>query len=163
MKKVLIFGTFDGLHLGHLNFFEQAKEYGDYLIVVVARDKTVKRIKNRFPSNNEIERLRTLQRCKLIDEARLGDENNPYIIIREINPDVICLGYDQRAFTEDLPKELEKMKLATKIYKMEPFQPEKYHSLIRRARAKPEDEALASSTINSRRDKSLLHPSLRLG
>ena len=63
MKKVLIFGTFDGLHLGHLNFFEQAKEYGDYLIVVVARDKTVKRIKNRFPSKNEVERLRILQRC----------------------------------------------------------------------------------------------------
>ncbi len=130
MKKVLIFGTFDGLHPGHFNFFEQAKKYGDYLIVVVARDKTVKRIKNRFPSRNEMERLRTLQGCKLINEARLGYENNPYRIIREINPDVICLGYDQKTFTENLPKELEKMKLATKIYKMKPFQPEKYHSLI---------------------------------
>jgi len=133
MKKVLIFGTFDGLHPGHLNFFEQAKKYGDYLIAVVARDKTVKRIKNRFPSKNEVERLRILQRCKLIDEARLGYEAHPYGIIEEINPDVICLGYDQKAFTENLAKELEKMKLATKIYKMKPFQPEKYHSLIRRA------------------------------
>ena len=133
MKKVMVFGTFDGLHPGHLNFFEQAQKYGDYLIVVVARDKTVKKIKNRFPSRNEMERLRTLQRCKLINEARLGYENNPYGIIREINPDVICLGYNQKTFTENLPKELEKMSLSTKIYRMEPFQPEKYHSLIRRA------------------------------
>ena len=130
MKKVLIFGTFDGLHPGHLSLFEQAKDHGDYLIVVVARDKTVKKIKNRFPSRNEMERLGTLQKCKLINEARLGYENNPYGIIREINPDVICLGYDQKTFTENLPKELEKMKLATKIYRMKPFQPEKYHSLI---------------------------------
>jgi len=133
MKKVLIFGTFDGFHPGHLSLFEQAKQYGDYLIVVVARDKTVKKIKNRFPSRNEMERLETLQKCKLINEARLGYEAHPYKIIREINPDVICLGYDQTTFTGDLPKELEKMKLAIKIYRMKPFQPEKYHSLIRRA------------------------------
>jgi len=133
MKKVLIFGTFDGLHPGHLNFFEQAKKYGDYLMVVVARDKTVKKIKNRFPLRNEMERLGTLQKCKLINEARLGYEAHPYGIIEEIAPDVICLGYDQKTFTENLPKELEKMKLATKIYRMKPFQPEKYHSLIRRA------------------------------
>lgn len=130
MKKVLIFGTFDGLHPGHLNLFEQAKKYGDYLIVVVARDKTVKKIKNRFPSRNEMERLRTLQKCKLINEARLGYEDNPYGIIEEIAPDVICLGYDQKTFTENLPKELEKMKLTTKIYRMKHFQPEKYHSFI---------------------------------
>ena len=133
MKKVLIFGTFDGLHPGHLNFFEQAKKYGDYLIAVIARDKTVKKIKNRFPSRNEVERLGTLQRCQLINEARLGYEAHPYGSIEEINPDVICLGYDQKTFTENLPKELEKMSLSTKIYKMKPFQPEKYHSLIRRA------------------------------
>lgn len=130
MKKVLIFGTFDGLHLGHLNFFEQAKEYGDCLIAVVARDKTVKKTKKRFPLNDEIKRLEALQRCKLINEARLGYKDNPYRIIKEINPDVICFGYDQAAFVEDLPKELEKMKLRTKIYKMKPFRPQKYHSSI---------------------------------
>ena len=126
----MVFGTFDGLHPGHLNFFEQAQKYGDYLIVVVARDKTVKKIKNRFPSRNEMERLRTLQRCKLINEARLGYEAHPYGIIREINPDVICLGYDQKTFTENLPKELEKMSLSTKIYRMKPYKPKEYHSII---------------------------------
>lgn len=130
MKKVLIFGTFDGLHPGHLNFFEQAKKYGDYLIVVVARDKTVKKMKNRFPLRNEMERLGTLQKCKLINEARLGYEDNPYGIIEEIAPDVICFGYDQKTFTENLPKELEKMSLSTKIYRMKPYKPKEYHSII---------------------------------
>jgi len=150
MKKVLIFGTFDGLHPGHLNFFEQARKYGDYLLAVVARDKTVKMIKNRPPSKNETERLAALQKCQLINEARLGYEDNPYRIIKEIKPDVICLGYDQQAFTEDLPEKLKKMKLATKIYRMKPYQPEKYHSSIARAKRRAGDER-SSSTINSQK------------
>ena len=34
MAKVMVFGTFDGVHPGHENFFEQAKQHGDYLIAV---------------------------------------------------------------------------------------------------------------------------------
>ena len=136
MRKVLVFGTFDGLHQGHISLFKQAKKYGDYLIVVVARDKTIKKLKNRFPLNNETERLNALLRCKLVDETKLGYEDNPYRIIREINPDVICLGYDQKSFTEDLPKELEKMRLKTKIHRMKPYKPEEFHSLKINARRK---------------------------
>jgi len=130
MKRVMVFGTFDGLHPGHFSLFRQARKYGEYLIAITARDKTVKKIKNRLPFKNELERLEDIQRCKLADKAILGYEVDPYRIIREIKPDVICLGYDQKAFIEDLPKELEKMKLATKIYRMKPYRPEKYHSLI---------------------------------
>lgn len=137
MKKVLVFGTFDGLHPGHFSLFKQAKNYGDYLIVVVARDKTVKKIKNHLPSKTETERLRDVQKCKLVNEARLGYKDNPYRVIKEINPDVICLGYDQKAFTENLPRELEKMgRLKTKVYRMKPYQPAKYHSFYINARHK---------------------------
>lgn len=128
MKKVLIFGTFDGLHPGHLNFFEQAKKYGDYLIVIVARDKTVKKLRNRPPSLNEKERLKDFQNCKLVNEARLGYEDNFYRIIKEIKPETICLGYDQKSFTKNLPRELKKAGLKTKIYRMKPYRPEIYHS-----------------------------------
>ena len=41
----MLFGTFDGLHEGHFDLFRQAKKYGDYLVVVVARDVNVKKIK----------------------------------------------------------------------------------------------------------------------
>jgi len=136
MKKVLVFGTFDGLHPGHLSLFKQARQYGDYLIVVVARDSTVKKIKKRFPIRDEKERLRRVQECELVNEARLGYKDNPYQIIKEIKPEVICLGYDQKAFIKDLPKELKKMDLGTKIYRMKPYKPKKFHSTILNERRK---------------------------
>ena len=43
--KIMTFGTFDIFHLGHKSFLKQAREFGNYLIVVIARDKTVKNIK----------------------------------------------------------------------------------------------------------------------
>ncbi|PIP23626.1 MAG: FAD synthase [Candidatus Nealsonbacteria bacterium CG_4_10_14_0_2_um_filter_38_17] len=130
MRKVLVFGTFDGLHQGHLCFFKQAGKKGDYLIVVVARDITVKKVKNHLPIRNEKRRLKEVQQCKLVNEAILGHKNNPYRIIEEINPDVICLGYDQKTFTKDLSKELRKMGLKTKIYRMNSYKPKKLHSMF---------------------------------
>lgn len=130
MRKVLVFGTFDGLHQGHLSLFKQAKKHGDYLIVVIARDVTVKKMKNHLPVRNENERLKEVKKYKLVNEAVLGNKSNPYRIIKRVNPDVICLGYDQKAFTENLPKELEKMGLKTKISRMKPYKPEKFHSFI---------------------------------
>lgn len=129
-KKVLLFGTFDGIHKGHLNLLRQAKRHGKYLIVVVARDKTVKKVKKRLPSRDEKERLKELRECRLINEARLGYKDSPYRIIKEIKPDIICLGYNQKAFTKNLKKKLTKMGLKTKIYRMKAYQPRRYHSSI---------------------------------
>ncbi len=132
MIKVLVFGTFDGLHNGHLNFFEQAKEFGDYLVVVVGRDSTVQRIKKRFPKMNENERLDAVQKAPFVDYARLGNENvSPYLSVKEVNPDVICLGYDQVDFTEKLASAIKEMGLGhIKIHRLKPFHPEKYKSSL---------------------------------
>jgi len=129
-KKVLLFGTFDGIHKGHVNLFKQAKKYGTYLMVVVARDKTVSRVKKRLPFQSEKERLREIKKSKIVNEARLGYEDNPYRIIKEMGPDVICLGYDQKVFTRDLKKNLIKMGLKTKISRMRSHKPKRYHSSI---------------------------------
>lgn len=130
MRKVLVFGTFDGIHFGHINLFKQARKYGDYLVVVVARDKTVKKLKNHLPHKNENERLRDLMGYSLINEAIIGDKKNPYKIIKKIKPDIICLGYDQTHFIDDLSGELKKIKLKTKILRLKPYKPRKYHSSI---------------------------------
>lgn len=146
MKKVLVFGTFDGLHDGHLDFFRQALRYAQsklapqgklqniekpYLIVVVGRDSTVQRTKNRLPKFNENERLKAVQECEFVNEARLGNEgNNPYKVIEEIKPDIICLGYDQTHFTEKLAEKIKGMGLSIKIERLNAFEPEKYHSSI---------------------------------
>ncbi|MDO8436143.1 MAG: adenylyltransferase/cytidyltransferase family protein [bacterium] len=130
MIKVMVFGTFDGLHLGHIKFFEQAKKRGDYLIVAIARDKTVEMVKNHPAHFNEKERLKIVRSCKLVDKAVLGNKTDPYRVIKEVSPDVICLGYDQKYFTDNLPNELKKVRLKTKVYTMKPYQPKKYHSAL---------------------------------
>ncbi len=148
MVKVIVFGTFDGLHEGHKNFFKQAKEYGDHLVVVVGRDSTVVKTKGRLPKFNEQERLQVVQECKLVDEARLGNEAppvdptsaqgfggqrklDPYKVVEEIKPDIICLGYDQTFFADKLTEELPKRGLGhIRIERLQAFEPEKYKSSI---------------------------------
>ena len=130
IKKVLVFGTFDGLHEGHLSFFKQARKHGDYLVAVAGRDVNIKKIKKRLPKNKEQQRLEKLEKCKLVNEARLGYKDNPYRIIKEIKPDVICLGYDQLYFTVGLEKKLKELKLETKIYKLKSYKPEQFKSSI---------------------------------
>ena len=132
MTKVLVFGTFDGLHEGHKNFFKQAKQYGNYLVVVVGRDSTVARVKKRLPKINENERLDAVQKAPYVDYARLGNEGvSPYLVVKETNPDIICLGYDQTHFTDKLGEALEEMGLShIKLYRLKPFEPEKYKSSL---------------------------------
>lgn len=131
MTKVLVFGTFDGLHEGHKDFLRQAKEQGDNLVVVVGRDSTVERVKKKLPKFNENQRLEAIQETKYVDFARLGNEGVPvYQIIKEIMPDVICLGYDQTHFTEKLEEEIKAMGLDIKIIRLKAFEPEKYKSSL---------------------------------
>ena len=143
-KTVLVFGTFDGLHKGHRDFFRQALRQAQgklknsaYLVVVVGRDSTVEKTKKRLPKFGEQERLKAIEDSGLVSEARLGNEAgpdgklDPYKIIEEIKPDIICLGYDQTRFTDKLATELPKLGLGhVKIHRLEAFQPEKYKSSI---------------------------------
>ncbi len=129
MKKAMTFGTFDIFHPGHKNFFKQAKTYGDYLTVVIARDKTVLEVKGVLPKNNENARLETAQESNLVDETVLGNLGDKYAIIKEKRPDVICLGYDQKFFTNKLEEKLKEFNMEdTVIVKMRSYHPEIYKS-----------------------------------
>ena len=138
MIKILVFGTFDGLHEGHKDFFRQAlrqaqskSNHGVSLIVVVGRDSTIIKTKGRPSKFNEQERIKAVEECDLVDEARLGNEgNNPYKIIEEIKPDMICLGYDQTHFTEKLTEKVQEMGLNILIMRLEAFKPEIYKSSL---------------------------------
>ena len=125
-KKVICFGTFDILHLGHLNYFQQAKRHGNHLSVVIARDKNIRK-----PILfNEQERLQLVKNSKIVDQAVLGDEDDHFKIIAEIQPDVICLGYDHPIKEEELKAELNKRNIHPEIKRMQPYQQEKYKSSI---------------------------------
>lgn len=123
-KTVMAFGTFDILHPGHDNFLREAKRKGDYLVAIIARDKTVKKVKGRLPVNNEKIRKNNILKLKIADKVILGDLKNKYIAIKKFKPDIICLGYDQKFFVNGLKN------FNVKIVKLKPYKPEIYKSSI---------------------------------
>lgn len=131
MKKVLVFGTFDIFHEGHRNFLKQARERADFLRVVVARDETVEKNKGHVTWNKEEVRKKKIEESGLADEVVLGSLGDKYEIIKEYQPDVICLGYDQEFFIEKLEDKLREFGLnKTKIFRLKPFKSEIYKSSL---------------------------------
>jgi FAD synthetase len=127
MKKVMIFGTFDMIHPGHINMIEQAKKYGDYLIVVIARDSTVEKVKGRLPRNSEQVRLQAMVNSHLADKVILGNIGDKFKVIADEQPDVIALGYDQKVIVDNLA---EKVGDKVKIVLLEAFKPEMYKTSL---------------------------------
>jgi cytidyltransferase-like protein len=129
--RVLCCGTFDHLHPGHESFLRQAAALGDELHVVVARDRNVQRIKGRLPDRKEAERLRQVQALGLVAVVRLGCPGADFLqVIRDIQPDVIALGYDQSP-----PPGLAKAFPHCRIETLQAHHPERYKSsLLRRQR-----------------------------
>ncbi|MBD3311730.1 MAG: adenylyltransferase/cytidyltransferase family protein [Candidatus Magasanikbacteria bacterium] len=128
MKKILLFGTFDVVHAGHIHMFKEAKEYADRLIVAVARDVNVEKIKSVGALHDEKERVDFLKHIDLIDRAVLGYKNDPYKIISEVKPDIIGLGYDQKVFVDKLADAITEMNLKIQIVRLQPYQKDRFKS-----------------------------------
>lgn len=124
---MMCFGTFDILHLGHLYYFEQAKKNGDYLIVVIARDKTKHKQKKKIIFNEQ-ERLRMVQSLKIVDEAVLGNVDDHLKIVLEKKPAVLCLGYDQKVSEKWLKEKLAERNFHPTIVRINPYHPERHKS-----------------------------------
>jgi len=131
--KVMGFGTFDGLHPGHLFFLEELKKYGDQSILVIARDSNVRKIKGRAPLKNERERLTAIQEKHVVDHVELGNEQDFYKCIRDHQPDCIALGYDQQADVEKITELFPEVE----IVRLGAFKPQEFKSsLINRGAVK---------------------------
>lgn len=126
----MVFGTFDVLHPGHLNFFKQARALSKkpYLIVSVARDINVKKIKGHKPINGEKKRLLGVKSLKYINKAVLGGIRHHLSHIVKEKPHIIALGYDQTAYTQRLKKDLTKRGLNVKIKRLKAYKPSVFKS-----------------------------------
>ncbi|MHA1311338.1 MAG: adenylyltransferase/cytidyltransferase family protein [Candidatus Helarchaeota archaeon] len=146
-KKVMAFGTFDILHLGHVKLLTNAKKVGGKnakLIVIVARDQNVIKEKNRKPVFPESQRLEMIKALKVVDEAYLGNLGEDKLkIIEKIRPDIIVLGYDQNIKENEIYQELKKRGLTPKIKRLEKYGNESFNSsskIIKRVMEKFADE-----------------------
>ncbi len=127
-KKTVVIasGVFDLLHLGHVKFLEEAKKTGGEnaeLIVVIARDNTVEKMKGRKPIMSEDQRRALVESLKVVDIAVLGFENLDIgEVITKIKPDIIALGYDQQEMIRNVTEYIGKKKLSAKVVKIGKFE-----------------------------------------
>lgn len=108
MIKVFTNGCFDILHRGHVECLKYAKEQGDYLIVGLNSDESVKRLKGSTrPVNKENDRKYMLESIKYVDEVIIFNENDPYELLLNVKPNIIVKGGDytpQTVIGNDLAK-----------------------------------------------------------
>jgi len=117
MTRVMATGVFDILHSGHLHYLQEAKSLGDELYVVIATDATVRKRKHE-PITPERMRVELVQALKPVDKAFLGTEGDMFETVRQIDPDIIALGYDQAFDERELQKELKKRGLKAKVVRL---------------------------------------------
>ena len=146
-KLVMVFGTFDYLHAGHENLFRQAREHGEEIVAILARDKTVRTIKGLSPDHNEKERMTNLKATGWADKVVLGDPKDKTKVIKLYRPDVIALGYDQFAFTYLLDKLLIDLNLDALIIRLKPYRPDMYKSSLLREKNQQTKEKAEAETI----------------
>ena len=125
--KVLILasGVFDLVHYGHSRFIEEAKKLGgenSRLVVIIARDKTVKRLKGRLPIIPEDQRRAVVESLKPVDEALLGYENLSFEeTIAKVKPDIIAVGYDQLSIENDVKAFIQARGLTIEVVRVGKF------------------------------------------
>lgn len=97
LKKriVLVHGVFDIIHLGHIEYFKEAKKYGDILIASVTSDQFVNKGFNK-PYFKEADRCNFLSSIEMIDYIVLSQSPSSTFVINNVKPDFYCKGPDYK-------------------------------------------------------------------
>lgn len=94
-KIVFTNGCFDILHLGHVEYLNEAKSLGDKLVVAINSDQSVKRLKGEDrPINNENDRASMLLNLKAVDCVVVFEEDTPLEMIKLVSPNLLVKGGD---------------------------------------------------------------------
>lgn len=126
MVKVMVFGTFDGLHDGHRAMLEEARRLGDYLMAVVAQDHMVAHLKGHLPKKNLVERFEHLQKQDGVDKVVIGDAHvGTWNVIKRYKPNVIGIGHDQHMLKSDLENILPRIGVKAEIKQLKYFESNK--------------------------------------
>ncbi|ABK76772.1 cytidylyltransferase [Cenarchaeum symbiosum A] len=95
LRVVFAGGVFDIIHPGHIHTLNAAKKLGDILVVTVATDSTVKKMKKHAPLHTQEQRKDLVSSLHMVDLCLVGDERDMFRTVEKVRPDVIALGYDQ--------------------------------------------------------------------
>ena len=108
MTKVMAVVIFDFLHACNLHYVEKSISLGEELVVVIAHDETVRKQKHEPVTGQDLRR-RMVEGLKPVDQAIVGNPPGVPIfeILKQIDPDLIALGYDQKHSIDAIRKGLD--------------------------------------------------------
>lgn len=116
--RVLVAGSFEFLHPGHLWLLRKAWELGD-VYVVISRDENFERFKGRKPVLSQDDRLAIVESLRYTTKALIGDRDDFLKPILDIKPDIVLLGPDQWIDPETLREKLAERGLRVEVVKLE--------------------------------------------
>lgn len=94
-KVVFTNGCFDLLHPGHIRYLAAARDKGDFLVIGLNSDGSVKRLKGESrPIQNEMVRAELLAALQVVDAVVIFEEDTPLELIKTLQPDVLVKGGD---------------------------------------------------------------------
>ncbi|WP_418186053.1 D-glycero-beta-D-manno-heptose-7-phosphate kinase [Aliarcobacter vitoriensis] len=113
-KIVFTNGCFDILHVGHVKYLEEAKSYGDILILGLNADSSVRKLKGETrPINTQDDRAYILASLESVDYVVIFEEETPYELIKLIKPHTLVKGGDyegKEVVGQDIANELKLVK-----------------------------------------------------
>jgi FAD synthetase len=127
----MVFGVFDKLHEGHRVFLRTARAHGDRLVVAVAPDEIVMALKDHAPAEPLTARMQAIIDEQLADEVLAGDkELGTWEIVKQVKPDVIALGYDQKELGEAIRDAVKAMDMQIEFHAINSHEPERFKSSL---------------------------------
>ncbi len=96
-KKKIVFtnGCFDLLHIGHVRYLKEARSLGDFLVVGINSDSSVRHLKGPSrPIQAELDRAEILAALASVDATIIFNESTPEILIQSVKPDILVKGGD---------------------------------------------------------------------
>ncbi|MEM1597222.1 MAG: DUF357 domain-containing protein [Pyrobaculum sp.] len=116
-KVVMVAGTFEILHPGHLAYLREAWRLG-YVVAVVSSDHNAERIKGRRLVIPQSQRAEVLSSLYYVHKVVPGKPGDIFDILNEVRPDVVLLGPNQHVSEDVVRKEAEKRGLALEVRRL---------------------------------------------